>query len=151
MPVAGWLMLRNSSRYLCEVHSRALEFFGKITLETYVLQFHVFMCQNVQHIPIVIPGSEADGNIMVKTLNMLLCGVIFVTMAYYARSATVTTQTSVTELLTLVLRGPPDSSDDEEEDVEAAALLKKPTPSRSTSGMTSETDAGSSSSSQESS
>jgi hypothetical protein len=33
-------MIRNSSKYLCELHSEALEFFGKITLETYVLQFH---------------------------------------------------------------------------------------------------------------
>jgi N-acetylneuraminate 9-O-acetyltransferase len=51
MPLAGWLMLRNSSKYLTELHSTVLEFMGRITLETYVLQFHVFMCQNVQHIP----------------------------------------------------------------------------------------------------
>lgn len=103
IPVAGWIMLRNSSKYLCELHSTALEFLGKITLETYVLQFHVFMCQNVQYIPVVIPGATADGPLWLKTANMLLCGSIFVPLALWARKVTVTTQTSVTELAVLVM------------------------------------------------
>ena len=103
LPVFGWLMLRNSSKYLTEVHSTALEFFGKITLETYVLQFHVFMCQNVQHIPIVIPGSGPDGHFLVKFLNMLLTGIGFVALAYWARKITVTTQTTVTDLVVACL------------------------------------------------
>mmetsp|Transcript_23392 Transcript_23392/g.32777 ORF Transcript_23392/g.32777 Transcript_23392/m.32777 type:complete len:466 (-) Transcript_23392:262-1659(-) len=96
--VAGWLLLRNSSKYLCELHSTALEFFGRITLETYVLQFHVFMCKNVQHIPVVIPGATANGPLFLKTANMLLCGTIFVAMAVWARKVTVTTQETVVDL-----------------------------------------------------
>lgn len=103
MPVAGWLLIRNSSKYLCELHSTALEFFGKITLETYVLQFHVFMSHNVQHIPVLIPGAVADGPIVLKSLNMLLCGCIFVPLALWARKVTIATQISVTELLKLLI------------------------------------------------
>jgi N-acetylneuraminate 9-O-acetyltransferase len=103
LPLFGWLMIRNSSKYLTEVHSTALEFFGKITLETYVLQFHVFMCRNVQHIPIVLPNSGPDGNAIMKFLNMLLTGVGFVALAYWARKITVTTQTTVTDLVVLLL------------------------------------------------
>lgn len=99
MPVAGYLMLRNSSKYLTEIHSQALEFTGRITLETYVLQFHVLMCNKVQNIPIVIPGSGADGDPMLKFLNMLLCGVGFMALAYWARQITITTQNTVTDLL----------------------------------------------------
>lgn len=119
MPVAGWLMVRNSSRYLTELHSGVLEFFGRITLETYVLQFHVFMCRDVQYIPIVIPGSGPDGHEALKFANMLLCGVIFVVLAWWARKITVTTQETATELVQLLLRGPPElpSSADEEEGV----------------------------------
>jgi N-acetylneuraminate 9-O-acetyltransferase len=106
MPVAGWLMIRNSSRYLTEVHLGVMEFFGRITLETYVLQFHVFMCQNVQHIPVVIPGATADGPELLKALNMLTCGLLFVGLAFWARQITVTTQTTLTELLALLIRGP---------------------------------------------
>ncbi|KAL7577800.1 hypothetical protein ACA910_010555 [Epithemia clementina (nom. ined.)] len=111
MPVAGWLMLRNSSKYLTEAHAGAMEFFGRITLETYVLQFHVFMCNKVQHIPIVIPGSGADGSPFVKFLNMLLCGTLFVALAFWARQITVTTQTTITELVGLAWRGAPPSDD----------------------------------------
>ena len=102
-PLFGWLMIRNSSKYLTEVHSTALEFFGKITLETYVLQFHVFMCQNVQEIPIVLPNSGPNGNPIMKFLNMILTGVGFVALAYWARKITVTTQTTVTDLVVLLL------------------------------------------------
>ena len=99
LPMFGWLMIRNSSRYLTESHSKALEFLGRNTLETYVLQFHLFMNHHVQHIPVIIPGSESDGNIYIKTANMLLCGVIFVAVAVEARKITVSTQTAITELI----------------------------------------------------
>jgi N-acetylneuraminate 9-O-acetyltransferase len=124
MPVAGWIMIRNSSKYLCELHSTALEFLGKITLETYVLQFHVFMCNNVQNIPVVIPGATSDGPYWLKAANMLLCGSIFVPLALWARKVTVTTQTSVTELAVLIMNcysPPKDELDDGEE---KAALTK---------------------------
>ena len=99
LPVAGWLMIRNSSKYLTELHSGCLEFFGRITLETYVLQFHVYMNHNVKHIPVVLPGSGQDGTWIMKFLNMGLCGILFVTMAFYARKITIITQTTVTELV----------------------------------------------------
>jgi N-acetylneuraminate 9-O-acetyltransferase len=123
LPVFGWLMIRNSSKYMTEVHSTALEFFGKITLETYVLQFHVFMCQNVQHIPIVIPGSGPDGHWIVKFCNMLLTGIGFVALAYWARKITVTTQTTVTDFLVLCM-GNGGSSNGNSSDV--AAVEKVP-------------------------
>jgi hypothetical protein len=103
-------MIRNSSRYLTEIHLGVMEFFGRITLETYVLQFHVFMCQKVQHIPVVIPGATADGSGILKALNMLVCGIMFVGLAYWARKITVTTQTTLTELLVLLIRGPTTAS-----------------------------------------
>eukprot|EP00567_Pseudictyota_dubia_P004649 CAMPEP_0197445426 /NCGR_PEP_ID=MMETSP1175-20131217/10646_1 /TAXON_ID=1003142 /ORGANISM="Triceratium dubium, Strain CCMP147" /LENGTH=446 /DNA_ID=CAMNT_0042976381 /DNA_START=176 /DNA_END=1516 /DNA_ORIENTATION=- len=116
LPVAGWLMIRNSSKFLTEIHSSVLEFFGRITLETYVLQFHVFMCRDVQHIPIVIPGSGPDGSLVLKTANMLLCGVVFVALAYWARKVTVTTQMTATELVKELLNGGThEHADDEKE------------------------------------
>lgn len=122
IPIAGWLMVRNSSKYLTEVHSTALEFFGKITLETYVLQFHVFMNQNVQHIPVVVPGAGADGPLFLKTLNMLLTGTGFVALAYWARKITVTTQMTMTELAVLIQGGAPPSEATAAPDVEKAPL-----------------------------
>lgn len=94
-PLLGWLMLRNSHRYLCEHHCAFLEFLGRNTLETYVLQFHLFMNHSVQHIPVVIPGSDEHGHIVLRTLNMILCGTIFMYVAIWARKVTVSTQMTV--------------------------------------------------------
>jgi len=95
LPLLGWLMLRNSHRYLCERHCGFLEFLGRNTLETYVLQFHLFMNHHVQHIPVIIPGSGSDGHIALRILNMAFCGTIFVLVAVWARKVTVSTQNSV--------------------------------------------------------
>lgn len=108
-PVVGWLMIRNCSRYLTECHSSVLEFLGRNTLETYVLQFHLFMSHNVQYIPVIIPGADAKGPVTLKFLNMLLCGTVFVTMAVWARKNTVTTQSCVVDLVKH-LRGTMDTS-----------------------------------------
>jgi fucose 4-O-acetylase-like acetyltransferase len=102
LAMIGWLMIRNSSKYLTECHSTFLEFLGRNTLETYVLQFHLFMNHKVQNIPIVIPGSGPTGNIVIKTLNMLLCGIIFVSVAILARKVTVSTQNTVVDLVTII-------------------------------------------------
>mmetsp|Transcript_19339 Transcript_19339/g.23787 ORF Transcript_19339/g.23787 Transcript_19339/m.23787 type:complete len:452 (+) Transcript_19339:143-1498(+) len=99
VPLVGYLMIRNSSKYLTECHSWFLEFLGRNTLETYVLQFHLFMNHQVQYIPIVIPGSGAEGETYLRVANMLLCGCIFVTVAVWARKITVSTQNSVVELV----------------------------------------------------
>lgn len=115
IPIVGWLMIRNSSRYLTECYSTLLEFVGKNTLETYVLQFHLFMNHSVQHIPIVIPGSgpaivdkndptiilEPD-NPFLRFLNMLFCGFIFCYVAIYARKFTISTQKTTVELVKLI-------------------------------------------------
>lgn len=127
LPVAGWLMLRNSSKYLTELHSTALEFFGRITLETYVLQFHVFMTRNVQHIPVVIPGATADGPLWIKTANMLLCGVIFVSLAVWARKVTITTQTTVVELMEVLMPKEPAETENPKNLDERASFLESNT------------------------
>lgn len=100
-PLLGWLMIRNSSRWLTESHSTFLEFLGRNTLETYVLQFHLFMNHNVENIPVIIPGSDASGNNHIKFLNMIICGILFVTFAVWTRNITITTQNTIVALVKL--------------------------------------------------
>ena len=107
--VIGWLMIRNCTRYLTECHSSLLEYLGRNTLETYVLQFHLFMSHNVQFIPVVIPGADENGPQYLRFLNMLLCGSVFLTCAVQARKITVATQMSVVDLVKN-LRGTVDTS-----------------------------------------
>lgn len=114
-PVMGWLMIRNSSRYLTEYHSTFLEFLGRNTLETYVLQFHLFMNHSVQYIPIIIPGSGADGPTILKILNMSVCAIVFVYFAIHARNITVSTQNTVVELVTVLRKPKVESIESDEE------------------------------------
>ena len=132
IPIAGWLMIRNSSKYLCCLHSEALEFLGKITLETYVLQFHVLMCKNVQHIPIVLPGAGPEGPLWLKTANMLLCGCLYIPLALWARKVTVTTQTAIVDLIH-DLRNPTTSDTLVKE--ETVAFIKEETPAGTSSSQ----------------
>ena len=104
--------------------STFLEFLGRNTLETYVLQFHLFMNHSVQHIPVIIPGSESDGNIYLKTANMLLCGIVFVAVAVQARKITVSTQTSVTNVVDACSKPTEVSSDVDME--ETVVLTEEP-------------------------
>ncbi|CAD7963333.1 unnamed protein product [Amoebophrya sp. A25] len=99
-PLVGYVLMRNSLSFLTERYSVIMEFLGRNTLETYVLQFHVFMCRDVKHILALVPGAESSqsGELM-KGLNMFACGSIFLTLAVAARRATVVTQECVVQLL----------------------------------------------------
>ena len=88
-----------------------------------MLQFHVFMCNNVQHIPQVIPGSGPDGRWGLNFLNMLVCGFIFVPLAWWARKVTVSTQNAVVDLMKEVRKGPKELSHSASE-LEDVALIK---------------------------
>merc|ERR1712194_137410 len=91
IPLVGYLMVRNSSAYITNRYSVFLEFLGRNTLETYVLQFHLFMCREVQHTLVILPGAnrltDGDGGTY---------GFLFV--AIEARKATVVTQESFVKL-----------------------------------------------------
>jgi hypothetical protein len=113
LALIGWLMVRNSSKYLTECHSTVLEFLGKNTLETYVLQFHLFMNHSVQYIPMILPYSDGKTGLWyTKFLNMILCGIVFVTLSVWARRLTVSTQMTVVELLQVVTKYINRSSED---------------------------------------
>jgi len=100
IPIVGYVLLRNSTYFLTMRYSWFLESLGRNTLETYVLQFHVFMCRDVQHILCLLPGSHIEANnFFMRVLNMLLLGVGFVLLAGEARKATVTTQDCFIELV----------------------------------------------------
>lgn len=95
------------------------------------------MCNNVQHIPIVIPGSGPEGPLWIKTCNMVLCGVIFVSTALWARNVTISTQMTVVELVDEVrkrLSGIHDEDSDAELDKEKESFLEDEESAAASSG-----------------
>lgn len=75
------------------------------------------MNHSVQYIPIIIPGSGADGPTILKILNMSVCAMVFVYFAIHARNITVSTQNTVVELVT-VLRKPKVESNELDEETQ---------------------------------
>jgi hypothetical protein len=88
IPIMTYVFLRNCTRTLRSYHSELLAWLGKITLETYLLQFHIFMV-----------ALNADGSWSPKQLvsfvpgyplvNVLVCGLVYIGCAKVAFSATV--------------------------------------------------------------
>jgi len=91
LPIVGYIAIRNCHPVLRKHYSKGLAWVGGVTLETYVLQFHILMCRNVQHILVLIPGFEV--------FNTCVVSVLFFAVSYMAREITVRIQLRVTELL----------------------------------------------------
>ena len=89
IPIVGYLLVRNCHPILRRTHSSAMAWVGQLTLETYVLQFHIFMCQNVQHIVVFFPGFPVT--------NFLVVGALFVCVSWVAREATINIQQCVSK------------------------------------------------------
>ena len=65
-PIVGFLCLRNCHRILRQTHSSAMAWVGNITLETYVFQFHIFMCHNVKSILVFVPDMPVTNAVLVS-------------------------------------------------------------------------------------
>merc|ERR1712025_176617 len=105
MGILGYLLLRNCSAWMCDRHSAFLEFVGLHTLEAYLLQFHVLMSRECQHIIVLLPNAGADGSDVMRALNMLLVGSIYVFTVMQARTATVATQSCLSQALKALTTG----------------------------------------------
>ncbi len=87
VPILAFVYFRNLTPTLRSYHSALLNWLGKITLETYLLQFHIFMV-----------ARNADGSWAPKKLlslvpgyplvNMLLCGLVYIACAKISFNAT---------------------------------------------------------------
>lgn len=82
------IFFRNFTPTMRQYHSGFLHWLGKVTLETYLLQHHMFLISNhgtfwkPTSLHVLIPGSPR--------LNMLVVGIVFVLCSYYAFTVTLT-------------------------------------------------------------
>lgn len=90
LPIVGYILLRNCHPVAREYYSSAMAWFGGITLETYVLQFHILMCHNVKHILVLCP---------LPVLNTCVVSILFIAVSWAARQVTIELQTRINQLL----------------------------------------------------
>ena len=86
LPIVGYIFIRNAHPILQGYYSSVMAWFGGITLETYVLQFHILMCHNVQHILVIFPWP---------VLNTCIVSTVFVVVSWFARKVTIELQKKV--------------------------------------------------------
>ena len=82
VPVLAFVVLRNSHPFLRSVNSRLWMFVGQISLETFILQFHLWLGGDTKGIVLVIPGTKW------RPLNVVLTSIIFIFVSQKASQTT---------------------------------------------------------------
>ncbi|KAG0149728.1 hypothetical protein CROQUDRAFT_104872 [Cronartium quercuum f. sp. fusiforme G11] len=72
IPIASFIVLRNSTAFLRSVNSRMFMFFGQCSLETFIIQFHFWLVADTKGILIMIPWGRW------RALNFILSSLVFV-------------------------------------------------------------------------
>lgn len=82
LPVAAFVVLRNASPVLRSASSRAFAFIGRCSLETFIIQYHLWLAADTKGILIVIPWTRW------RSLNMVVTATMFVYISHYVAIAT---------------------------------------------------------------
>lgn len=72
--ILAFILIRNIPGYARSVYSSFFAWFGKISLELFICQYHIWMAADTKGILVLIPGSPS--------LNLLLSTFIFVCVAH---------------------------------------------------------------------
>ena len=80
IPILAFVCLRNGSNYLRSRTSGFYRFFGKISLETFILQFHIWLAMDTKGLLVTIPGAGV--------INFLITSFLFIYFSYHCSKAT---------------------------------------------------------------
>jgi hypothetical protein len=84
IPIVGYILLRNISGILRTRYSTFFAFFGKISLELFICQYHIWLAADRHGVLVLLPGFP--------TLNVLITSFIFVCIAHEAHRLTMVLQ-----------------------------------------------------------
>ena len=71
LPVLAYTVLRNATPYLRSTSSKFFIFFGQCSLETFILQFYMFLSADTKGIIMMIPGG-----VWMRPLNFIITSLI---------------------------------------------------------------------------
>ncbi|KXS21479.1 Cas1p-domain-containing protein [Gonapodya prolifera JEL478] len=80
-PILAFIWLRNSSANLRQTHSTFFRFIGRCSLETFILQFHVWMAMDTKGILVLVPNPA---------VNTFVTTIIFIWASDVVAKATTT-------------------------------------------------------------
>jgi len=84
LPILAFIVLRNSSQRLRNSHSAAFAFIGRCSLETFILQFHIWLAADTKGILVMIGPSQW------RWLSFMVGTILFIYMSWKIAAVTVT-------------------------------------------------------------
>ncbi|KAI8095158.1 10 TM acyl transferase domain found in Cas1p-domain-containing protein [Thamnidium elegans] len=89
IPILSFVIIRNFSRRGRNTYSRFFAFIGKISLETFIGQFHMWLAADTKALLVVLPNASW----VVKSsigwwINLLVSSLVFVFICYHLSQAT---------------------------------------------------------------
>ncbi|KAI8988472.1 10 TM acyl transferase domain found in Cas1p-domain-containing protein [Mycotypha africana] len=89
IPILSFVVIRNFNCFARNVHSRFFSFIGKISLETFIGQFHMWLAADTKGLLVVLPhASWAIKTSFGWWTNLVISSIIFVFICYYLSQAT---------------------------------------------------------------
>ncbi|KAI0673403.1 Cas1p-domain-containing protein [Trametes maxima] len=82
LPVGAFVVLRNANAILRSASSRVFAFIGTCSLETFIIQYHLWLAGDTKGILVVLPGRHS------RPLNLLLTTIVFIYVSHLVAKAT---------------------------------------------------------------
>lgn len=82
LPIAAFVVLRNANVVLRSASSRAFAFIGTCSLETFIIQYHLWLAGDSKGVLLVIPGTRW------RPVNIILTSIMFIYISHRVAEAT---------------------------------------------------------------
>lgn len=82
LPVLAFAVLRNANAMLRSVNSQFFAFIGRCSLETFIIQYHLWLAADTKGVLLVLPGTKW------RPLNFIITSVMFVYLSNQVAHAT---------------------------------------------------------------
>jgi hypothetical protein len=85
-PILAYMLIRNSNRHLRNIHSSIFAWLGRCSLETFTLQFHIWLAGDTKGLLSI--GAFKRGQDAGRLLDFVILSTLFIWVSYHVAIAT---------------------------------------------------------------